>query len=128
MLAKLIFQDNTDQNQDYFRTNSLFQDFYRPEFFSLFMTFQHFAGSVGTVETAADRVYEHAAAVGILCGDAFLQLFVKIVIFNISILHQTFPLQHSTSTHPSTTVLLCRQINTYFITQRCYKFNKYEEI
>jgi len=94
MLAKLICQDNTDQNQDYFRTNSLFHDLYRPEFFSLFMTFQHFAGSVGTVETAADRVYEHAAAVGILCGDAFLQLFVKIVIFNISILHQTFPLQH----------------------------------
>jgi len=31
MLAKLIFQDNTDQNQDYFRTNSLFQDFYKPE-------------------------------------------------------------------------------------------------
>jgi len=39
VLAKLIFQDHTDQNQDFFRTNSQFQDFYRPEF-SFFRTVQ----------------------------------------------------------------------------------------
>jgi len=36
VLAKLIFQDHTDQDEDFFRTDSKFQDFYRSEFFSSF--------------------------------------------------------------------------------------------
>jgi len=42
MLAKLIFQDHTDQKSGLFTTNSQFQDFYRPEvlFFYDFRTLQ----------------------------------------------------------------------------------------
>ena len=38
MLVKLIFQDNIGQKSGLFRTNSQFQDFYRPDFFFIFRT------------------------------------------------------------------------------------------
>jgi len=42
VLAKLILQDHTDQDEDFFRTDSKFQDFYRSEFFFfIFRTLQN---------------------------------------------------------------------------------------
>ena len=47
VLAKLIFQNHTNQNQDFSRNNNLFQDFYRAEVF--FTIFQDFSGHMGTL-------------------------------------------------------------------------------